>query len=161
MTLGFPADLTADVVREREIGIDEEGFRPRWRSNAPAREEASSFGVNYNDVLKLDFETPSLPVTKLSQNTQVVGIYRDGVEVNGLIAGEEGRDRAGETPLCESGGQVGDSGILKVDDASSPSPTPRKPRRSSTRVGWNWVPWRRAPRSRPWSMATVVSRHRP
>lgn len=116
-TYGFPADLTADVVREREIGIDEEGFKAKMEKQRARAKEASSFGVNYNDVLKLDFETPFTGYKQLSQNTQVVGIYKDGVEVNGLIAGEEAVIVLAETPFyAESGGQVGDSGILKVDD---------------------------------------------
>ncbi|MDX7807448.1 alanine--tRNA ligase [Aeromonas caviae] len=116
-TYGFPADLTADVVREREIGIDEEGFKAEMEKQRARAKEASSFGVNYNDVLKLDFETPFTGYKQLSQNTQVVVIYKDGVEVNGLIAGEEAVIVLAETPFyAESGGQVGDSGILKVDD---------------------------------------------
>ncbi|WP_323932434.1 alanine--tRNA ligase [Aeromonas caviae] len=116
-TYGFPADLTADVVREREIGIDEEGFKAEMEKQRARAKEASSFGVNYNDVLKLDFETPFTGYKQLSQNTQVVDIYKDGVEVNGLIAGEEAVIVLAETPFyAESGGQVGDSGILKVDD---------------------------------------------
>ncbi|MDX7781590.1 alanine--tRNA ligase [Aeromonas caviae] len=116
-TYGFPADLTADVVREREIGIDEEGFKAEMEKQRARAKEASSFGVNYNDVLKLDFETPFTGYKQLSQNTQVVGIYKDGVEVNGIIAGEEAVIVLAETPFyAESGGQVGDSGILKVDD---------------------------------------------
>ena len=116
-TYGFPADLTADVVREREIGIDEEGFKAEMEKQRARAKEASSFGVNYNEVLKLDFETPSTGYKQLSEKTTVVGIYKDGVEVNGLIAGEEAVVVLAETPFyAESGGQVGDSGILKVDD---------------------------------------------
>ena len=44
------------------IGIDEEGFKAEMEKQRARAKEASSFGVNYNDVLKLDFETP-LPVT--------------------------------------------------------------------------------------------------
>ncbi|MGX5836444.1 alanine--tRNA ligase [Aeromonas piscicola] len=116
-TYGFPADLTADVVREREIGIDEEGFNAEMEKQRARAKEASSFGVNYNEVLKLDFETPFTGYKQLSQKTTVVGIYKDGVEVNGLISGEEAVVVLAETPFyAESGGQVGDSGILKVDD---------------------------------------------
>ncbi|MGL5815362.1 MAG: alanine--tRNA ligase [Aeromonas sp.] len=116
-TYGFPADLTADVVREREIGIDEEGFHVEMAKQRARAKEASSFGVNYNDVLKLDFETPFTGYKQLSEKTTVVGIYKDGVEVNGLIAGEEAVVVLAETPFyAESGGQVGDSGVLKVDD---------------------------------------------
>ncbi|MGY3911669.1 alanine--tRNA ligase [Aeromonas piscicola] len=116
-TYGFPADLTADVVREREIGIDEEGFNAEMEKQRARAKEASSFGVNYNEVLKLDFETPFTGYKQLSQKTTVLGIYKDGVEVNGLISGEEAVVVLAETPFyAESGGQVGDSGILKVDD---------------------------------------------
>lgn len=116
-TYGFPVDLTADVVREREIGIDEEGFKAEMEKQRARAKEASSFGVNYNEVLKLDFETPFTGYKQLSEKTTVVGIYKDGVEVNGLIAGEEAVVVLAETPFyAESGGQVGDSGILKVDD---------------------------------------------
>ncbi|WP_434664411.1 alanine--tRNA ligase [Aeromonas sp. NJAU223] len=116
-TYGFPADLTADVVREREIGIDEEGFHVEMAKQRARAKEASSFGVNYNEVLKLDFETPFTGYKQLSEKTTVVGIYKDGVEVNGLIAGEEAVVVLAETPFyAESGGQVGDSGVLKVDD---------------------------------------------
>ncbi|MFS1165270.1 alanine--tRNA ligase, partial [Aeromonas salmonicida] len=116
-TYGFPADLTADVVREREIGIDEEGFNAEMEKQRARAKEASSFGVNYNEVLKLDFETPFTGYKQLSQKTSVVGIYKDGVEVNGLIAGEEAVVVLAETPFyAESGGQVGDCGVLKVDD---------------------------------------------
>ncbi|MFC5706897.1 alanine--tRNA ligase [Aeromonas eucrenophila] len=116
-TYGFPADLTADVVREREIGIDEEGFKVEMEKQRARAKEASSFGVNYNEVLKLDFETPFTGYKQLSQKSTVVGIYKDGVEVNGLISGEEAVVVLAETPFyAESGGQVGDSGVLKVDD---------------------------------------------
>lgn len=116
-TYGFPADLTADVVREREIGIDEEGFHVEMAKQRARAKEASSFGVNYNEVLKLDFETPFTGYKQLSQKSTVVGIYKDGVEVSGLIAGEEAVVVLAETPFyAESGGQVGDSGVLKVDD---------------------------------------------
>src|SRR5690606_17476231 len=62
-------------------------------------------------------ETPFTGYKQLSQKTSVVGIYKDGVEVNGLIAGEEAVVVLAETPFyAESGGQVGDCGVLKVDD---------------------------------------------
>jgi alanyl-tRNA synthetase len=116
-TYGFPADLTADVVREREIGIDEEGFHTEMAKQRARAKEASSFGVNYNDVLKLDFETPFTGYQALTEQTRVLAIYKDGVQVSGLIAGEEAVVVLEKTPFyAESGGQVGDTGIIKVDD---------------------------------------------
>ncbi|MFQ1897532.1 alanine--tRNA ligase [Aeromonas veronii] len=116
-TYGFPADLTADVVREREIGIDEEGFKAEMEKQRARAKEASSFGVNYNEMLKLDFETPFTGYKTLSERTRVVGIYKGVEEVSGLIAGDEAVIVLEETPFyAESGGQIGDSGTLKVDD---------------------------------------------
>jgi alanyl-tRNA synthetase len=116
-TYGFPADLTADVVREREIAIDEEGFHSEMAKQRARAKEASSFGVNYNDVLKLDFETPFTGYQALTEQTCVLAIYKDGVQVSGLIAGEEAVVVLEKTPFyAESGGQVGDTGIIKVDD---------------------------------------------
>ncbi|MGL5522734.1 MAG: alanine--tRNA ligase [Aeromonas veronii] len=116
-TYGFPADLTADVVREREIGIDEEGFKAEMEKQRARAKEASSFGVNYNEMLKLDFETPFTGYKTLTERTRVVGIYKGVEEVSGLIAGDEAVIVLEETPFyAESGGQIGDSGTLKVDD---------------------------------------------
>ena len=116
-TYGFPADLTADVVREREIGIDEEGFKAEMEKQRARAKEASSFGVNYNEMLKLDFETPFTGYKTLTERTRVVGIYKGVDEVSGLIAGDEAVIVLEQTPFyAESGGQIGDSGTLKVDD---------------------------------------------
>ncbi|MFQ2269904.1 alanine--tRNA ligase [Aeromonas enteropelogenes] len=116
-TYGFPADLTADVVREREIGIDEEGFNAEMEKQRARAKEASSFGVNYNEMLKLDFETPFTGYKTLSEQTRVIGIYKGTEEVNALIAGDEAVIVLEQTPFyAESGGQIGDTGTLKVDD---------------------------------------------
>ena len=116
-TYGFPADLTADVVRERDISIDEEGFTVEMQKQRARAKEASSFGVNYNEMLKLDFETPFTGYQNLSERTRVLGIYKGTEEVSGLIAGDEAVIVLEQTPFyAESGGQVGDSGTLKVDD---------------------------------------------
>ncbi|KAL8188448.1 UNVERIFIED_CONTAM: hypothetical protein K2H54_000092 [Gekko kuhli] len=98
-TYGFPADLTADVVREREIGIDEEGFKAEMEKQRARAKEASSFGVNYNEMLKLDFETPFTGYKTLTETHPCAVIVLE------------------QTPFyAESGGQIGDSGTLKVDD---------------------------------------------
>jgi alanyl-tRNA synthetase len=116
-TYGFPADLTADVVRERGLSIDEAGFKVEMEKQRARAKEASSFGVNYNDVLKLDLDTPFTGYQHLSQSTQVVALYKEGVEVTGLIAGDDAVVVLAETPFyAESGGQVGDAGVLTLAD---------------------------------------------
>ncbi|MBZ6072525.1 alanine--tRNA ligase [Aeromonas schubertii] len=116
-TYGFPADLTADVVRDRDIGIDEAGFHAEMEKQRARAKEASSFGVNYNEMLKLDVETPFTGYKSLSEQTRVVGIYKGTDEVSGLIAGDEAVIVLEQTPFyAESGGQVGDTGVIRVDD---------------------------------------------
>ncbi|MDO2949118.1 alanine--tRNA ligase [Aeromonas simiae] len=116
-TYGFPADLTADVVRDRGIGIDEAGFQVEMEKQRARAKEASSFGVNYNEMLKLDVETPFIGYKSLSEQTRILGIYKGTDEVNGLIAGDEAVIVLEQTPFyAESGGQVGDTGTIKMDD---------------------------------------------
>lgn len=115
-TYGFPADLTADVVRERNIGIDEAGFQAEMDKQRARAKEASSFGVNYNDMLKLDVETTFTGYKSLVEQTRIVGIYQGTDEVASLATGDEAVLVLEQTPFyAESGGQVGDTGVIRTD----------------------------------------------
>ncbi|MGL5949054.1 MAG: alanine--tRNA ligase [Aeromonas sp.] len=116
-TYGFPADLTADVVRERNLNIDEAGFAAEMQKQRARAKQASSFGINYNDVLRVDLDTPFVGYECLSASSNVAALYKDGAAASALIAGETGVVVLNETPFyAESGGQVGDAGRLQFDD---------------------------------------------
>ncbi|MDX1805163.1 MAG: alanine--tRNA ligase [Alcanivorax sp.] len=116
-THGFPPDLTADVARERELGVDMEGFEKAMDAQRERARGAGSFANDYSDRLNIDAVTDFSGYQKLSDEDAIVGLYRDGDAVDSLNAGEEGMVVLARTPFyAESGGQVGDSGFLVLGD---------------------------------------------
>ncbi|WP_116474300.1 alanine--tRNA ligase [Zobellella maritima] len=116
-TYGFPADLTADVLRDRELSIDEAGFEVLMNQQRERAKEASNFGADYTKVLKVEGRSAFTGYQHLADASQVIALFRDGEAVPALIAGEEGAVVLEKTPFyAESGGQVGDAGVLKMDD---------------------------------------------
>ncbi|WP_236233080.1 alanine--tRNA ligase [Pseudomonas tohonis] len=113
-TYGFPADLTADIARERELTIDEEGFEREMEAQRQRARESSSFGMDYNSLVKVDGETRFLGYQGHSGAGQIVALFKDGQAVDSLKEGEEGVVVLDQTPFyAESGGQVGDCGYLE------------------------------------------------
>jgi len=119
-TYGFPHDLTADVAREHELTIDEEGFEREMEAQRERARAAGKFSVDYNDAIKLDGETNFTGYENLAgEASSVVALFKEGESVDELKAGETGLVVLDETPFyAESGGQVGDSGVLKGAAAS-------------------------------------------
>ena len=115
-TYGFPLDLTADVCRERGVGVDEAGFVAAMaRQKAQAR-AAGKFKMS----MALEYSGPQTTFhgyERLDADARVVALYRDGAAVEALHEGESGVVVLDETPFyAESGGQVGDRGLLRGPD---------------------------------------------
>ena len=111
-THGFPLDLTADICREREMSIDEDGFNAAMERQRDMARAASSFkmkgSVEYDGA-----STCFQGYDSLEEEATVLALYRDSVRVNELNAGENGIVVLDNTPFyAESGGQVGDCGEL-------------------------------------------------
>ncbi|MBD8592074.1 alanine--tRNA ligase [Pseudomonas sp. CFBP 8758] len=112
-TYGFPMDLTGDIARERELTLDEAGFEREMNAQRERARSASSFGMDYNSLIKVDVPTVFLGYDATHGNGKVVALYKDGVAVDVLKEGEEGVVILDQTPFYgESGGQVGDRGYL-------------------------------------------------
>lgn len=112
-TYGFPMDLTADIARERELTIDEAGFEREMNAQRERARSASSFGLDYNSLIKVDVPTVFSGYDSNHGNGTVVAIYKAGEAVQELKEGEEGVVILDQTPFYgESGGQVGDRGYL-------------------------------------------------
>jgi alanyl-tRNA synthetase len=114
-TYGFPVDLTADICRERNIVLDGEGFdkaMERQRSQARA---AGKFKVS----TALDYageKTRFLGYDELHCSARVVGLYIGGAAVEAIEPGVEAVVVLDQTPFyAESGGQVGDRGLLTAE----------------------------------------------
>ncbi|MEJ8677848.1 alanine--tRNA ligase [Plesiomonas shigelloides] len=115
-TYGFPLDLTADVCRERNITVDEAGFEKEMKAQRERAQAANNFGADYNSMIRVDGQTEFLGYTTTAHQGQVVALFREGQSVEQLHAGEEAIIVLNETPFyAESGGQVGDSGLLLAD----------------------------------------------
>jgi len=117
-TYGFPADLTADVARERGLSIDQAGFDAAMEAQKERARAASKFGVDQREAVKLSGKTNFLGYEKLTEEALVTSLIFDGAIVPTLKAGQEGRVVLDHTPFyAESGGQIGDSGLLESQSA--------------------------------------------
>ena len=115
-TFGFPADLTADVARERGLSIDQAGFESAMQAQKDKAKAASKFGAAGDDSLKTDAKTEFLGYKGTEGSSQIVALFRDGVAVDALAEGDDGAVVLAATPFyAESGGQIGDEGILVED----------------------------------------------
>ncbi|MBD8168007.1 alanine--tRNA ligase [Erwinia persicina] len=119
-TFGFPADLTADVCRERNLKIDEAGFEQAMEQQRQRARNASGFGTDYNNVIRIDQASAFKGYEELALNAAVTAIFVDGQAAEAISAGQEGVIVLDETPFYgESGGQVGDTGELKSEQGAT------------------------------------------
>ncbi len=117
-TYGFPADLTADIARERQLKIDHAGFDVAMKQQRERAQKASNFGTDYNQQLKSDQKTAFKGYDNNSYSATIVELFnkQEQEAVSELQAGEQGIVILDHTPFyAESGGQVGDSGLLHLD----------------------------------------------
>lgn len=114
-TYGFPADLTADIARERELTIDQEGFDKAMAEQRTRAQQANNFGTDYNDVLNVEQKTEFIGYTSLEGSSTVTQLISEGAFVESLQEGDKGKIILSETPFyAESGGQSGDAGELHL-----------------------------------------------
>ncbi len=116
-TYGFPLDLTSDVARERGFSVDQAGFEAAMEAQRKRAQQASNFGADYNQALTSDKVTDFTGYTDCHGNATVLEILRDGVAVSSLIDGQQALIILDQTPFyAESGGQMGDTGVLQLAD---------------------------------------------
>jgi alanyl-tRNA synthetase len=117
-TYGFPLDLTADVARERGLTIDQAGFDAAMDAQRGRARAASKFGTDLRESVKLPGRTEFSGYDHLAGSGTITALIFDGAVVDALRAGQEGQVVLDHTPFyAESGGQVGDTGILATDTA--------------------------------------------
>ncbi|MEJ2309902.1 MAG: alanine--tRNA ligase [Gammaproteobacteria bacterium] len=112
-TYGFPADLTADIARERELKVDEAGFDMAMEQQRERARAASRFGADQSFRITLEGETCFTGYDHLEDEGTVQALYVDGEAVDAISAGQSAVVILDKTPFyAESGGQVGDRGLL-------------------------------------------------
>jgi len=117
-TFGFPLDLTNDIARERGLTIDEAGFEVAMDEQRNRARAASKFGVDLRAGMKVVGHTRFTGYESERGTGRVIEIFRGTESVQELRTGEEGQVVLDSTPFyAESGGQVGDRGVLTAGDA--------------------------------------------
>ena len=116
-TYGFPTDLTADIGREKGLGIDMQGFEEEMEAQRNRARAASKFGSADISAIQTEAETEFVGYETLSNEAKIIALYKDGVEVDVLYG--EGIIVLDRTVFyAESGGQVGDVGGISDQDIS-------------------------------------------
>ncbi|KRQ13587.1 alanine--tRNA ligase [Bradyrhizobium manausense] len=118
-TYGFPLDLTQDALKSRGIGVDQAAFTDAMeRQKAKARESWKGSGEAASEAIWFPLREKLGATEFLGYETEsaegvVSALVKDGQEVESLKAGEQGAIVLNQTPFyAESGGQVGDTGVL-------------------------------------------------
>jgi alanyl-tRNA synthetase len=135
-TFGFPLDLTSDIARERGLTIDEAGFETAMNEQRNRARAASKFGVDLRAEMKVDGQTKFTGYEIEHGKGRVTHLFRGTEPVQELRAGEEGQVVLDSTPFyAESGGQVGDRGMLANGDVRFTVADTQKLGKSHVHVG--------------------------
>lgn len=116
-TYGFPVDLTADICREREVEVDLAGFETAMNKQREMARASGKFKVAAD--LRYDgVATRFDGYEHLSGQGRITALYVDGSAVDTIAAGQDAIVVLDATPFyAESGGQVGDTGVLSTAKA--------------------------------------------
>ena len=112
-TYGFPVDLTADIARERSLGVDLEAFERAMEGQRARARASSRFKADGEAAIDVGSASTFVGYDHLEGKATVTALLRDGKDVERLEPEDEGWVVLDETPFyAESGGQVGDRGRL-------------------------------------------------
>ena len=115
-TYGFPLDLTADICRERGVTVDTAGFDAAMTRQKEQARAAGKFKMAANLEYR-GADTDFKGYDTLETAAKVLALYKDSTSVNTLNEGDQGVVVLDTTPFyAESGGQIGDNGVLKSEN---------------------------------------------
>jgi len=113
-TYGFPTDLTADVARERDMEIDQEGFNELMEAQRERARQSNQFGGSAEVSTSIDQETNFTGYENLEGVASVQAIMVDHQEIERAEQGQQALLVSDSTPFyAEGGGQVGDQGLIE------------------------------------------------
>ena len=140
-TYGFPLDLTRDILAEKGMTVDEEGFnelmreqreKARTARKASDGESWSSDGIAFDGIAATEF----LGYTQNSCNATVLDIVVEGEHVSTVNEGQKAVVVLDKTVFyAESGGQIGDSGVIGLDSLFAVSDTQKTAQGIFTHIG--------------------------
>ena len=119
-TYGFPADLTNDIAREKDLDIDLAGFHKEMADQRHRARAASKFGKVAMPRLDISEATEFIGYDALIGDAKLVKMFKDAAAVETLKAGDVALLVLDRTPFyAESGGQAGDTGKLMTTDGAT------------------------------------------
>ena len=121
-TYGFPADLTADLCRERGVALDSAGFEKEMeKQRTQSRVSWKGGEIGAQDAVAGELSRAGISVDfvgyeRMESDARVVAVFRQGARVASAASGEEAELVTDVTPFYgESGGQAGDTGDVQGD----------------------------------------------
>ena len=115
-TYGFPVDLTNDIARENGLEIDMEGYNRCMQEQIARGRSASQFSVDYSEQVNLPGKTKFIGYDHSDTDATVLGIYAENNAVDEIKEGDQVGIILDKTVFyAESGGQVGDTGIIGTE----------------------------------------------
>ena len=117
-TYGFPLELTIEIAQESGYRVDEKGFQTEMEKQRErarnAREDAQSMSSQSKDLMEFTQESSFIGYDKRETSAKVIALFKNGVKVETLD--DEGDVIFDHTVFyAESGGQIGDSGVIEND----------------------------------------------
>ena len=132
-TYGFPLDLTQDALREKGRSVDTSGFDAAMeQQKAKARAAWSGSGETTDATVWFDVAEAAGPTDFLGYDTEtaeglIVALVVDGNQVETVPEGAEVQIALNQSPFyAESGGQVGDTGIIRTETGEAQVTDTRK-----------------------------------
>ena len=118
-TYGFPVDLTNDIGRESGLEIDLEGYERLMHEQVTRGRSAGNFAVDYSETINLSGATEFIGYNQSKTDSKITAIYKEGNETVEANEGDKVTIVLDKTVFyAESGGQIGDSGVL-VNNSST------------------------------------------
>jgi len=112
-TYGFPVDLTADIARERGLNVDTAGFDEQMAQQRERARAASGFSAQTGVTVSAELQSEFTGYDQLTDSGEVIALFCEQQPVEVVIAGESALVVLSQSPFyAESGGQVGDQGLL-------------------------------------------------
>ena len=119
-TYGFPADMTAEVARERGLSLDQKSFEQAMEEQRRRGRAGARFDASIEQSVRVDAEVSFTGYQRLEGAGTIIALFEGGAAVDVLEEGRAGIVVLDETPFyAQAGGQIGDSGFIRRSEPAA------------------------------------------